>query len=541
MLAGCTPAGIGGRIVTSPDGTQWQQMSVERLPDLKVPRGNHRTVVCGDEIVVLGGHTDGFKPVETAEFYSNGAWHPIPMLYPHTNGFAARLPDGRILLGGGSDAFGIGQTWGAEVYDPVAHAFTSVGIMSAKRQLTSALARPDGSVLIAGNWMTGDSWETWTPKGGFTPGGPLNPGWSCPFILPAAKDDVMVFGSEGADGNDVIGTVAHIGESNEQVPLLEHWRLTHNYFYFPDDLQTADYSYLIPASTYSKEEYTIIKITAGDFSLLEMEEPLPIKDPFGNPIAWGLLQVDRPNRLAWMQGFTPATGLVAFARIAYDATFDGGKASTSFFFADQGDFPSGAARLLSGGRLALIGGSGWERGAFPFKADYFKTYATAFIFHTEPVHNSGLPLWEIVLIVLVLAAVTATLMIWRKHKAKEAAEQDESRLPRNLMEQISALIEEKELYRRKNLRITDVASELATNKTYVSVLLNNISGESFTAMITRYRVAYAQKLLREHPDMLLDEVADESGFSSRTSFFRNFKAATGFTPAEWKRREGLSK
>ena len=63
-----------------------------------------------------------------------------------------------------------------------------------------------------------------------------------------------------------------------------------------------------------------------------------------------------------------------------------------------------------------------------------------------------------------------------------------------------------------------------------------MSGESFTSMITRYRVQYAQKLLREHPDMILDEVAEESGFSSRTTFFRNFKALTGMTPQEWKKK-----
>ena len=36
------------------------------------------------------------------------------------------------------------------------------------------------------------------------------------------------------------------------------------------------------------------------------------------------------------------------------------------------------------------------------------------------------------------------------------------------------------------------------------------------------------------PEMLLDEVAEESGFSSRTTFFRNFKALTGMTPLEWR-------
>ena len=37
------------------------------------------------------------------------------------------------------------------------------------------------------------------------------------------------------------------------------------------------------------------------------------------------------------------------------------------------------------------------------------------------------------------------------------------------------------------------------------------------------------------PDMGIDDVADQSGFSSRTTFFRNFKAVTGMTPQEWKR------
>ena len=31
-----------------------------------------------------------------------------------------------------------------------------------------------------------------------------------------------------------------------------------------------------------------------------------------------------------------------------------------------------------------------------------------------------------------------------------------------------------------------------------------------------------------------EEVADESGFSFRTTFFRSFKAHTGTTPQEWK-------
>ena len=540
LLASCSSAGTGGRTVTAPDGTQWQQMSVERLPDLNVPRANHRTIICGEEIVVLGGHTDGFKPIETAEYYAGGTWHTLPMVYPHPNGFAAKLPDGRILMGGGSaEAFGIGRSFGAEIYDPSAHNFTSVGIMSVRRTLSSALTMPDGSVLIAGNWQTDDSWETWTPDGGFVKGGPLTPGWSTPYILPAAKDDILVFGRWDSQDQDILGVVAHIDGSTGRVPLLEEWKVSANYFYFPENLQIAEYTYVIPGLN-AANEAAIIKVASGEFSLLELAEPLPATSPDGNAVEWDHLQVDRPARLIWMQGVDSENGNYCFARIAYDATFDGGKASATYFYAENpGDFPGGAATLLPGGRMVIAGGVAWEKGTLPIKVDYFKTYSSAFIFHSEPVQSSHMRLWGMLTgIFVALGLVLAAMLIARRRKAREAEKKaEEGRLSRNLMEQISALIVEKELYRRKNLRITDVASELATNKTYVSAMLNNMSGESFTSMITRYRVSYAQKLLREHPEMVLDEVADESGFSSRTTFFRNFKALTGMTPQEWKKQK----
>ena len=140
------------------------------------------------------------------------------------------------------------------------------------------------------------------------------------------------------------------------------------------------------------------------------------------------------------------------------------------------------------------------------------------------------------LLLLALLSLTLANLHNRRNAAPQIPEPTDSDagIRKDLMEQMSALIEDQQLFRRKNLRITDVADELATNKTYVSALLNNLSGEKFTSMITRLRVEYAQKLMREHPDMILDEVADESGFSSRTTFFRSFKALTGTTPQEWK-------
>lgn len=103
-----------------------------------------------------------------------------------------------------------------------------------------------------------------------------------------------------------------------------------------------------------------------------------------------------------------------------------------------------------------------------------------------------------------------------------------------LMEEMSRLIQEKELFLRKDLRVADIAQELATNQTYVSLLVNNLSGDNFATMIGGYRIRYAQKLMREHPEMVHADVAEASGFASRTAFLRTFKAQTGLTPTEWK-------
>ncbi|MBR5703234.1 MAG: AraC family transcriptional regulator, partial [Bacteroidales bacterium] len=352
----------------------------------------------------------------------------------------------------------------------------------------------------------------------------------------ASEDDIIVFGPWNPRGDDPGGLVDHLDGAPEQVPLLDDYAVCANYDIFPEDMQIAEYTYLIPVQNRSTDDQVIVKVASGKFSLLEMESTLVGKGPEGGPVNWTLLQVDRPSRIAWVQGLDSVKGCLCLARIAYDATFDGGGASVTYYYADiPGGTPSGCARLMPGGRFVLAGGRGWKERTFPVVVDNFKAYSSAYIIHTEMPSRSGMPIWAILAIILGMGCVVVIAVIRSRRTGKTDASAEEGRITRNLKEEMSALIEEKELYRRKNLRITDVASELATNKTYVSILLNNMSGESFTSMITRYRVQYAQKLLREHPEMVLDEVADESGFSSRTSFFRNFKAVTGMTPQEWKK------
>lgn len=102
------------------------------------------------------------------------------------------------------------------------------------------------------------------------------------------------------------------------------------------------------------------------------------------------------------------------------------------------------------------------------------------------------------------------------------------------MGRICELLEREELYLDSNLRITDVANMLGSNRHYVSVCINAQRNCSFTQFINNYRIDYAQRLLRDNPEKKVSTVFAEVGFSNDTTFFRAFKAVTGKTPTEWR-------
>ena len=98
------------------------------------------------------------------------------------------------------------------------------------------------------------------------------------------------------------------------------------------------------------------------------------------------------------------------------------------------------------------------------------------------------------------------------------------------------MVEERQLYLVKDLKISDIARELGTNATYISACINGQMGVSFPEFIAGYRVAHAQKLMREHPEMHSVEVWEASGFNNEKTFLRCFRSQTGMTPAAWKKK-----
>ena len=523
LAAACTQTKVFEQEAVEVGGERFLKMAAERLPDLNQPRGGHCIVNLNGEITVLGGHTDGFILLKTAEYLKDGKWVEVPMLYPHDFGFSVKLPDGRIMIGGGcAENFGIGQSWGTEIYDPKTHAFEPSGVLDRKRTGCSAIAFPDGRVLVTGNWYADDDMEIYEPGKGFSFKKPVSVQRGSPLILQTDSSGAIVLSYLGNRGDTCQMLADRLDGEAFKIPLLNEW------------------SIFLPMSFYDPRKidgrFGILKISGEQFSLLNMEKPLPEKGIEGDSLAWGQkIQVNRQTRKAYLTGYDLKRNFYV-AEIDYDATLDGGKASSILYYSDiLKDFSLNDESwdLLGDGRIVLAGGCFFGESGEALVTDNFKTNSCVFAFSTKPAESTSYPwLWFACGAFVVIGCIFLAYRLLSK-KPEEVSDIDTSEVAKK-SRQISKLIEEKELFKKKDIRLSDIASELATNRTYVSLIINSSLGTSFSDLINSYRIEHAKKLMAEQPKMSHSDIAEQSGFSSRTSFLRTFKAKTGMSPKEWK-------
>lgn len=93
-------------------------------------------------------------------------------------------------------------------------------------------------------------------------------------------------------------------------------------------------------------------------------------------------------------------------------------------------------------------------------------------------------------------------------------------------------MEEKRLFLKRDLKITDLVSEVGSNRTYVSNCINRNSGSSFSEFVHRYRIRYAISLM-EKRESSLSEIADLSGYIDGNAFYKAFTKIQGKSPSAW--------
>ena len=90
-------------------------------------------------------------------------------------------------------------------------------------------------------------------------------------------------------------------------------------------------------------------------------------------------------------------------------------------------------------------------------------------------------------------------------------------------------------YFQQGLTIKELSKILYTNRTYLSAYIKTTYKMTFREWITSLRLEYAKNILKEHPEINIQKLAESSGFLSRSNFIKLFSEKEGCTPAKWKK------
>ncbi len=528
-----------------------KKLETEQLPDLNIPRYGHCTFIVNGELTVIGGHTTGFVPTATAEYFSGGTWHTVQMVYAHDFGIVAPMKSGKVLAcGGANEPLGIGQTYTAEWYAPATHTFEGFGCMDMKRSNFSATEIDSGRVVISGNWYSDDCMELFDGHSTFVRVKEVAAKRSCPYILRTAKNNVMIFSSldtkhtSGIRPDSII--VDQLWGEPFHAPLLDEWRpLAYDIprisdFCFIGDEVADDYAYLLPVKN-AENQIGFVKTSGTNFSLLSTTCAVPTMFQ-SDSIHYHFPVVDRKRGRGYLVGFNRQSKQVYVLRVDYTEN----PAPLTLYYTDS--LPNMGLCwpvLNDDGNLILAGGLD-NSNYYPLKS--------VVLLRVNPdapllAARASFP-WLWMGIGLALVAALIVYLIIRTRKAtqckdelvEEVSEANETENPTasaisvadgELLQRVCQLMEEEHLYLNSGLKLSDVATTVGCNRNTLSACINNLRHCSFSQFVNTYRVEHAKRLLNQ-PGTRASEVWMESGFANETTFFRTFKAIVGMTPSEWK-------
>lgn len=297
-------------------------------------------------------------------------------------------------------------------------------------------------------------------------------------------------------------------------------------------------------------QIAIAKAVGEQLSLLPLTSPIPMSSQWGTITWFSHVIADRHAGRAYIVGH----GNDATDRRLYVASIDYQKtpAAVTLHYSEPLEHVTLYQPVLTPtGDLIIAGG-------FEIKSSNFHPTATVLLLHVGTDNaplacaHKGIPLLPWLCCIATLAVLTA-IILWRRKQSRNSQKASSTKpfnptKPINpinpttpnqnlsddpLMQRICDLMEQQQLFKDSNLKLSDVADALGTNRTYISTCIRNYNGSSFSLFVNAYRVEYAQQLLRSNADIKLSEVWSSSGFSSESSFFRAFKTITGTTPKDW--------
>ena len=519
------------------------KITAKHLDNLHTPRSGHATLYINGELTVFGGHTSGFLPTSTAEYYKDGKWHQMQMVYAHDGGTVIPLKSGKVLLAGGFEKhLGIGQTFVVEMYDPAKHSFVGFGCLDKKRVAASGIEMDSSQVYIAGNWYSDDAIEHFDGNESFSFVKDVAQQRYLPHLLRIAPDNFLIFGGYDIHGDNFSNIIVdQLKGDTLHIPLLDEWRpLQYDFGHQCDNSFIGNeakgiYAYLLPVKN-KEGEVAIMLIEGTRFSLLPTACPIPTKSQWGEIRYYSPVVVDQKVKRGYMMGIDKDCRQYILA-IEYNKRIDQGVPLTLYYTDPMPDVCN-LPVVTPEGNLMMAGGVNFQTN------NNYSPSSSAYLFPVGTPEMTSQPIpWWLWMATGILVALLLIYLIYyyvRKKRPTTTVEtvsqgKTETANASNelLMQRLCLLMEEQKPFLNSELKVSDVAALLGTNNRYISESIKSTRNITFAQFINTYRISYAQQLLRQQPTMKMTEVYIKSGFANETSFFRTFKAHTGMTPKEW--------
>jgi len=106
-----------------------------------------------------------------------------------------------------------------------------------------------------------------------------------------------------------------------------------------------------------------------------------------------------------------------------------------------------------------------------------------------------------------------------------------------IIEKFKKHFAEEKPYLYSNVSIEEVATEIGTNRSYLSKAINDSFNKSFNNIVNEFRIHAARQIIadKKYEQFSLEAIAEMVGYNSRTTFIRNFKKITGLTPSYFRK------
>jgi AraC-like DNA-binding protein len=129
-----------------------------------------------------------------------------------------------------------------------------------------------------------------------------------------------------------------------------------------------------------------------------------------------------------------------------------------------------------------------------------------------------------------------------KNGGKEWRQSTENRLANErkiaLKQELEAIMEKTQPFLNPEFLVSDLAELLHSNITYTSALINQEYGVNFSDFVNQRRINYSCDLLTDPANQNLSfiHIAEKSGFSSRSTFYRVFTKVMGVSPMTYQNK-----